>query len=324
MSQSPKEVDVSIIVANWNTRELLRDCIRSIYGKTKGIRYELIIADDASTDGSAEIIQREFPQVKIIQNEKNLGYAKSINRGVPLAQGNYILLLNSDTLILDDAIKILANFLDLHPEAGVCGGWLWSREKTSQISYGSFPSLPQAFVDAFFLNDLFPSLYFPNRGVAPDGSITHPVEVDYVTGAAILIRKKLIEELGLFDERFEAYCEEVDFCYRVTKIGKQKVYFLPDAKIIHLGGASYGKLGKRKIQIHYSSYDKFLRKYHGGFYSFVTRLLYAWHYMVKMIVRLVRYLLSTRERKQEMKNDLLDAWYIVLYSLAPNARPSHR
>ena len=317
MEFSKAQIEVSIIIANWNAREFLRDCIRSIYEKTKEIRYELIIVDDASTDGSAEMVEREFPQVKIIRNEKNLGYTKSINRGAPLAQGSYILLLNSDTVILDDAIKSLTNFLDIHPEVGVCAGWLCDKNMASQVSFGNFPSFLQGVVDALFLNDLFPSLHLLNRGVRPDKSFDKPIEVDYVTGADILIRRELIEQLGLFDEIFSAYCEEVDFCYRVKHLTRKKVFFVPNATIIHFGSTSYRKLGKRKIQIHYSSYDKFLRKHHGAIYSFCTRVLYAWHYLVKMIVRLLPYGLASPENRQERKNRFLDAWYIVRYSLAP-------
>jgi GT2 family glycosyltransferase len=316
-SQKPRP-DVSIILTSWNVCNLLRDCLRSVYEKTHRIAYEIIVLDDASTDGTADMVSEEFPEVKLIVVQRNLGFAGANNRAVELASGKYVLLLNSDTLILNNAIKALADFLDAHPEVGVCGGWLKNKDLTSQVSFGHFPSLYQAVVDAFFLNDLFPNAHLPNRATRPDGSISEPIEVDYVSGAVLLIRRKLIDQLGLFDQRFEAYCEEVDLCYRVKKEGKRSVYFVPDAKIIHLGGASYGQLQKRKIQIHYSSYNKFLRKYHGIAYAFCTRVLYAWHYVVKMVVRVLRYILSSREKRQEKKSQLLDAWFIVRYSLVPN------
>jgi GT2 family glycosyltransferase len=283
-----------------------------------GITYEIVVLDDASTDGTPDMVRKEFPEVKLIVAQKNLGFAGANNSAVQLATGRYVLLLNSDTLLLNNAIKALVDFLDTHLEVGVCGGWSKNSDLTSQVSFGHFPSFHQAVVDAFFLNDLFPNFHLPNMATRPDGSTCQPIEVDYVTGALLLTRKELIDQLGLFDKRFEAYCEEVDFCYRVRREGKQSVYFVPQAKIIHLGGASYRQLGKRKIQIHYSSYNKFLRKYHGIAYAFCTRVLYAWHYVVKMVVRVLRYILSSREKRQEKKSQLLDAWFIVRYSLVPN------
>jgi GT2 family glycosyltransferase len=310
--------DVSIVLTNWNVRDLLRDCIRSIYDKTQGVSYEIIVVDDASTDGSVEMLRNEFPDVKLIINDKNLGFAKANNRGVQFAKGRYILLLNTDTLLINNAIKILFDFLEGHQDVGVCGGWLKNEDLTSQVSFGNFPSFSQAVIDALFLNDLFPKAGLPNRGVLPREAMNSPMEVDYVTGADILIRKELIDKLGLFDERFRIYCEETDFCYRVKHEAKKKVYFVPEAQIIHFGGMSYSRLRKYQIQLHYSSYNKFLTKHHGKVYAFCTRTLYAWQFLVKMIVRFFRYIFASRQKREEKKIYLLNSWYVVRYSLAPN------
>ncbi len=324
MSGEANTVDVSILITSWNGRDLLRECLRSVRDKTRGISYEIVVVDDGSTDGTPEMLRNEFPSVRLLVSKKNEGFVKANNRGVQQTSGKCVFLLNTDTVLVNNAIKILFDFLESHPEAGACGGWLKNRDLASQVSYGSFPSLSQALVDALFLNDLFPKAHFPNRGVFPDDRIRTPIEVDYITGADILIRRELIDQIGLFDENFRAYCEETEFCYRVRHYAKKKVYFVPEAQIIHLGGMSYIKYRQHQLQLMYSSYNKFLRKHHGAVYSFATRTLYAWHYFVKMVVRLVRYLFAPRNRREEQRNVLLNAWYSVRYSLIPSEETTVR
>lgn len=318
MIENTQQPDVSIVFTNWNTRDFMRDCINSVVEKTQGLTYEIIVVDDGSTDGSAEMLQREFPDVKIFINEKNLGVAKAYNRGVIQARGRYVQMLNTDMILVNNAIKILYDFLENHPEVGACGAWLRNRDMSSQISYGNFPSFSQALIDALFLNDFFPQAGLPNRGAVPQETMQTPFETEYVTGASMLIRKRIIDDMGFFDETFTSYCEETDFCYRMKHHKKLKLYFVPAAQIIHFGGASFSKVRKYQIQLLYSGYNKFLTKHHGSIYSFFTRLLYCWHYFVKMIVRFFIYLTDYGKRKEEKKIRLLYAWYNVRYSILIN------
>ena len=307
--------DVSIVFTNWNTGGLLRDCIHSIYSKVEGLTYEIIVVDDGSTDDTVGMLKREFPEVQVIVNERNIGVAKSYNRGVAAAKGRFVQILNTDMLLVNNTPKILMDFLEQHPNVGACAGWLRNRDMTSQVSYGMFPSFPQAIVDAFFLNDFFPRAGLPSRGMYPDERNTEPMEVEYACGASMLVRKEIVDSLGFFDERFTSYCEETDFCYRVKHEAHLDVYFVPAAQIIHFGGASFKKARKYQIQLMCSSFDKFLTKYHGSVYSFCTRLLYAWHHGVKLMTRTLRYIFSPSKEK---KDYLLNAWYVVRYSIAPN------
>lgn len=318
MNNMSQQVDVSIVIANWNTCDYMRDCIHSVQEKTHGLIYEIIVVDDGSTDGSVDMLQKEFPDVKIVINKKNLGVAKTYNRGVAQAKGKYVQMLNTDMILINNAIKILYDFLESHPKAGACGAWLRKRDMSSQVSYGNFPSLSQALVDALFLNDFFPRAGFPNRGVIPSEDIKTPFETEYVTGASMLIRKDVIDKMGFLDETFTTYCEETDFCYRIRHKAKLKVYFVPEAQIIHFGGASLSKVRKYQTQLLYSGYNKFLTKHHGSVYSFITRLLYSWHYFLKMILRFFRYLFSPIQLKEEKKNSFLDSWYAVRFSILPN------
>ncbi len=320
MSNDSPRPDISIVFTNWNTREYLRNCLRSVYEKTGGVTYDVIVVDDGSTDGSVEMLRKEFPEVHRIVNERNLGVAKAYNRGVAQARGRYVQMLNTDMLLINNAIKILFDFLESHPNAGACGAWLRNPDMTSQVSFGYFPSFLQGMTDLFFLNDLFPHAGLPSKGICPDERMREPIAVEYVTGASMLIRKDIIDSLGFFDERFTSYCEETDFCYRVMREARLKLYFVPAAQIIHFGGASFSSVRKYQIQLMCSSYHKFFTKHHGAVYSFVTRLLYAVHYAVKFVVRALRYLVSPAAQRGEKKSSMQNARYIVRYCLAPTEK----
>lgn len=308
---------LSILITNWNGEDVLRDCLQSVYEKTTGLPFEVIVVDDASTDQSVEMVRKEFPHARLIINSVNVGFVKANNRGVSSVRGKYVLLLNSDTLFIDNALKILTDFMESHPEVGVCGGWLKNREFTSLVSYGSYPSLRQSLVDALFLNDLFPNRGLPNRGVRPSGLVQEPIDVEYITGADLLIRKTLIDKLGLFDERFSAYCEETDLCYRVKHEAHRAIRFVPAAVIIHLEGTSYNKLGKRKMKIYHRSTNLFLEKHHGRFYALCTRIVYSLMHGVKLITRCAGYLAAPHDRKLEKRDQMLDTLYAIRYSLFP-------
>ncbi len=309
--------DVSVLLTTWNSCEMTLDAIRSIGQKTAGITYEIIVVDDASNDGTAEALRSEFPHIRLIVSEQNVGFVRANNLGARFACGRHLLLLNTDTLLANNAVAILSRYLDDHPDVGVCGGLLLDRDMIPQVSYGDEPSLAQATFDALFLNDLFPGAGFPKRGIIPRLPCAGPVNVDYVTGADLMIRRSIVDSIGLFDELFREYCEETDLCKRVRKVMGQRVVFVPDATIIHFGGLSYGQFGEGHIRKQYLSYDKFLTKHHGRLYSLATRLLYAWHYFIKMIARFIVSLLMRGTAGTDKRHMALKAWYIVKHSIAP-------
>jgi GT2 family glycosyltransferase len=314
---SPATPRVSVLIANWNGREVLPACLRSIPVHTRSVSYETIVVDDASTDESVEIIRRDFPDMRLVVSPSNLGFVGANNLGVKEATGEFILLLNSDTELKEDAIGKLVAFMDAHPEAGICGPALFNADGRPQVSYGWPPSFLQAAVDAFFLNDLFPRAGFPSRGVPPDTTRTSPFPVHYVSGAALLIRSTLVAQLGLFDPLFRAYCEEVDLCQRVRTRTGLACYIVPEARIMHYEGKSYGQLGAGRIRIMYESYDRFMVKYHNRAYAFITRMLFAWHYMVKMVIRTLRWLPASGATRPQRSGAVRHAWYNVRYSLWP-------
>ena len=311
---------VTFLVANWNGKDILQQCLASIYANTHDIPFEIVVVDDASSDDSVNMIQTKFPLVKLVVSPVNLGFVGANNLGVQHAAGTYILLLNSDTVLLNDAASLLAAYMEDHPDVGVCGPALTGSSGLPQVSYGWPPSLLQGLVDALFLNDLFPRAGLPSRAIAlPPGKL-QPFPVYYINGAALMIRHSLVEQFGLFDKRFRAYCEEVDLCWRIRKTACKQVVLVPTAHIKHYEGQSYGQLGEGRIQILYESYHTFLLKHHGAVYSFITRILYAWHYAVKGVFRGMRYLFANPDQRARRRQGLTQAFYHVRYSLCAHRK----
>ncbi len=299
---------------NWNTKDLMRDCISSVREHTLGVSYEIIVVDDGSTDGSVEMLRNEFPEVIVVENGANIGVAKSYNRGVAVTRGRYIQMLNTDMLFFQNSIKTLLDFLENHPEAAACGGRLRNRDMSAQISIGSFPSFSEALVGVLFLKEVFPGSALPSRGIVVPEQVQTPFEVEYLSGADMLIRKSVVDEIGFFDERFTSYCEETDFCYRVRHQTPLKLFFVPQAEIIHFGGASFKNVREYQIKLMYSSYDKFFKKHHTAAYSMATRVLYAVQYAIRASVRVVLYLAKGGEEKKKL---VVEAFWHVRYALFP-------
>jgi GT2 family glycosyltransferase len=230
-------LDVSIIIVNWNTVDILRGCLFSVYLQTHDISYELIVIDNASSDGSAEMVKQEFPQVTLIANSKNRGFAAANNQGMQIAIGCYVLLLNPDTIILDGAIQKSVAFADKHPDIGVLGCQVWLNENEIQKTCFSFPTLWTALVQEIGLLHMFPQSRIFGRTNYGWWDRKSEMDVDVVSGMFMLVRQEAIQEIGLMDEAYFVYAEETDWCFRFQKAGWRCV-FSPIAKIIHLDGGS--------------------------------------------------------------------------------------
>lgn len=219
--------------------------MKSIVRETKIISYEVILIDNASNDDTLEIIKQEKLPIRnfvLIENKENLGFAKGNNQGIEKAKGKYILLLNSDTVILNGALQKMTKWMDEHPEAGVATCRLLNCDKTLQPTGGFFPDIKRAFVWLFFLDDL-PGFqkeksYHPKVDFY-DGT----KEMDWITGAFILARREVLVEVKGFDPKFFMYVEEMEMCYRIKQKG-YKIFYAPTAEIIHIGGASTKKAEK--------------------------------------------------------------------------------
>lgn len=235
---------ISVVIVNYNTKRLLKDCLDSIFKKTKGIEAQVIVVDNASSDGSQEMVRKNFPKVTLIENKKNLGFATGNNIGIKKAKGEYILLLNSDTKLVEDSPTKTVNFMEKNPKIGISSCQLIGEDGEIQASGGFFPNLFLVFAWMFFIDDLpfAGKLIRSFHPHAPKFYIHDPWYKkqhfqDWVTGAFFLVRKKVIDEIGFLDENIFMYVEEVEYCYRAKKEG-WKVFYTPITKIIHLGGQS--------------------------------------------------------------------------------------
>ncbi|HOC39087.1 MAG TPA: glycosyltransferase family 2 protein [Thermodesulfobacteriota bacterium] len=228
---------LSIIIVNWNTLDLLRQCLRSVIGALGELLSEIIVVDNASSDGSPEMVNKEFPSVRLVENTSNLGFAKANNQGLSIAHGEYALLLNSDTIIEDCRLftEWIA-FMDQHPEAGASGCRLVFPCGAYQVGDAGFqPSLLTAVNFSMFLSKLFPRYC---RGLfLQDECPGLPLDVDWVSGADFLVRKSILSQTGMLDESIFMYAEDIEWGCRIRKYG-YRIYYLPHLQIVHLQGAS--------------------------------------------------------------------------------------
>ncbi|MBU2227195.1 MAG: glycosyltransferase family 2 protein, partial [Proteobacteria bacterium] len=198
-------MDLSIIIVNWNTRDLLRDCLESIEATARDLYHEIIVVDNASTDGSVEMLRERFPRVKVIENPENRGFGAANNQAMRIMAGRYALLLNSDTRLTENAVQKLFSFLESRPDAAMACGQLLNADGSRQDSVAAFPSLLTLLTNTPLLEVLFPRRFPSKRRDYPG-----PIEVDSAIGACMMVRKSAIDEVGMFDERYFFFFEETD------------------------------------------------------------------------------------------------------------------
>jgi GT2 family glycosyltransferase len=232
----------------------------------------VIVIDNASTDGSAEVVKKDFSQVSLIENSENRGFAAANNQGIAIAKGRYVLLLNPDTIILDNAIEKTLSFADTHPESAVVGCRALNPDRTLQPTCFMFPSILNMLLSSTYLYKLFPKSRFFGRERMTWWNRNDIREVDVVTGCFMFVRRKAIEQIGLLDERFFIYGEETDWCCRFKQAG-WKVMFTPCANIIHLGGQSTQKKATAMVVQLRKSILQYMKKHHSLFIYRIACLL---------------------------------------------------
>lgn len=252
---------LSIIIVNWNTRDLTKQTIESVYRETHGMDFEIILVDNASADDTVAVIKKEFPEVILIENTDNLGFAKANNQGMKIAKGKYMMLLNSDTIVLDRALNTLVAYMDAHPEVMMVGPKLLNEDRTFQHACRrNLPNPVNSFFHLFGLVKLFPKSKWVNdyKKYAHDPNITEPVPA--LSGAGMLFRREVFETIGGLDETFFMYGEDLDFCKRIVDKG-WKTVFVHDAEIVHLGGQSSKKRRTQSLMNFYDAMWIYFKKH---------------------------------------------------------------
>ena len=266
--------DLSIVIVSYNTRDLTRQCLQSVYENTQGIGFEIRVVDNSSSDDSVEAIQQEFPQVHIIENDANKGLAAATNQGLAASAGRYVLALNSDTVIQAGALDRLVQFMDSHPDAGGATARLVRPDGGEHPPVcGKVPTPKFELLEALapFSQRIASAASAERLGNVIDYTDTQEVPCIW-WGTAFVARCEVIETVGLQDPRFFVYGEDVDWSMRMTKAG-WKLYYVADAEVIHHGGQSTKQAGTKMNAQMYKSRCRLIRKHYGVLPSTALRLV---------------------------------------------------
>lgn len=306
---------LSIIILCWNDLKVIADCLKSIFEETRQIEFEVIVSDNGSADGSVEFIRAHFPSVRIVENRANIGFAKGNNAGIRVALGEYVLILNPDTIIRNGALQRLVAFADQRPETGAFGCRVVNPDGSFQNPARPLPTVWGGFLAALcvrwpgrvskrFATDLYPG--WDGRSVRPIG---------FQSGCCVMFRGDLLKRLGGFDEQFFYHFEETDLCARVWKLGFSVLYY-PGAEIMHLGGQSVGRFPIRFALETYRSGYRFFYKHYGR--DGVMRI--RWVYLLNLYVRRIGYsILSLVQPSERVRNRL--AMYAVAIKWHRHLKP---
>ena len=272
---------LSILIVNWNVRDLLRDCLRSIERGRGDRAVEVIVVDSASADGSAAMVAAEFPWVTLLSQTDNVGFPRGNNIALARARGDYLLLLNPDTVVLDDALTVLIDYLRTYPDVGAVGPQLLNPDGSVQSSRRRFPTLATGFLESTWLEGLSPGVL--RRYYALDLPDDQTADVDWLTGACILVPRVVYERVGGLDEGYFMYSEELDWCRRIKAAGWRVVYH-PAARVVHhVGKSSEQAVTARHINFQRAKL-RYFRKYHGRAAAAVLRLFLLGNYGWQLVL----------------------------------------
>lgn len=277
---------LSIVIVNWNTRDLLASCLASLRqgAQTFGtIGLETFVVDNGSTDGSAQLVNERFPAVRLIANQRNLGFAPANNQAIALACGRYVLLLNSDTVVQHDALTEMVTFMDANPTAGACGARLLHADGSLQPSCQPMLTPGREFWRLTFLERVWSRASYPMQ----TWDVTTPRQVEVIKGACLMLRRAALDQVGLLDDGYFMYTEEVDLCYRLAQAG-WTLWYVPAATVTHFGEASSRQEAETMYVQLYRSKVQFYRKFGGPRRARRFKVLLAIAYAPRALIATVR------------------------------------
>jgi len=281
------QVDLAIIIVSWNCRKYLKSCLKSIFQSKKDSSVEIFVVDNNSSDGTVEMVKKEFPKVQLIANNFNAGFAKANNQALKIAKGKYLLLLNPDTEVKADTLTKAVAYLNDHPKAGIMGCKILNPNGSLQNSVRRFPNLSSQILILLKFHNFFPDLEPLKKYFAKDFNYHKEQEADQIMGAFFMIRKECLDEIGLFDEKFWLWFEEVDFCKRVKDKG-WKVLYTPELEIIHAQGKSFAQIKAVKEQIIFNrSLLYYFRKHFSPIEYLILLLFYPLNLFLALIVEIL-------------------------------------
>jgi N-acetylglucosaminyl-diphospho-decaprenol L-rhamnosyltransferase len=303
-------IDVSIVIVSWNVAELLAKCLDSILASPfDRKKLEIIVVDSASSDNTVAMLREEYPQITLLAQSANIGFTRGNNIGFKAAKGRYLFMLNPDTEIIGDAISQMLNYLDTHTDVGIVGPHTLNPDRTTQSSRRSFPSKSLAFFESTFLQEHAPKAMLENYYLSnyPDDAV---LDVGWMQGSALLIRREIFETLSGLDENFVMFFEELDWCKRAADAGWRLVYF-GTAQIIHHGGKSTEQSGAKKHIWFQESKIRYYRKHHGVVFATILWLFLLFNYLWQMIIEGLKAVIG---HKRSLRKERLSIYWQVLRS----------
>jgi GT2 family glycosyltransferase len=291
-TSTKSKLDLSIVLVCWNNKDYLGPCLESLYQSNLGSSFEVIAVDNGSTDGSQEMLHEKFPDVKLIQNDHNLGLGKASNQGIQVSSGEFILLLNNDTLVNKKAIEAMVALMRTNKDAGAVGGKLLNEDRTFQSGYGRFSTLWEEFLITIRVGELlwdgYP-LHFDSNNIK---------QVSWMSSACLLVRREALNQIGLLNEEYFIYGDETDLQYRMKKAG-WKAFYIPDATTIHYGGRSMDRWKRRRMV--YRGKMLFYKKNYGWIRTTALRIMLAMFSFLKMVIWCILWISPKRRARAKLE-----------------------
>ncbi|XOU94878.1 MAG: glycosyltransferase family 2 protein [Candidatus Kerfeldbacteria bacterium] len=282
-------MDVSIVIVSWQVKEQLKNCLTSIYKETKNLEFEVFVIDNNSSDSTVEMVLNNFSKVHLIANKSNLGFAKACNQGIQRSKGKKVLILNPDTEIRDNAVKKIYNFMSNNPDCGIAGCKIKNEDGSVQPSVRRFPDILSHILILLKLHNFFPSFKPLGKYHFNDFDYNTTQIVDQVMGAFYMLNRDMLKKVGIFDEHFYIWYEEVDLCKRAIEKG-WKTYYIHEATVMHLKGVSFGKANVIKKQIIFNRSLLYYFFKHKNIVSyFILLIIYPISISLSFLVQIVGY-----------------------------------
>lgn len=304
-------MQISVIIVNWNVKDLLADCLRSVLASQIEPAPEIIVVDSASGDGSAAMVRADFPQVKLIASAENLGYAKGNNVGAAAATGDFLFLLNPDTRLAPDALALLRDHLLAHPQTGVVAPQLLWPAGQTQSSRRRFPTPATLFWESTLLEQWFPRNATARRYKMADFPADQPAPVDWAVGAALFIRRAVWQAVGPLDESFFMYFEETDWFRRCAQAGWRADY-LPQAQVIHYEGQSSGQVVAARTIRFQRSKIRYAQKWFGRGWAAAARLFLLATFGLQWLEETAKWIIG---HKRALRRERMDAYGKLIKAL---------
>jgi N-acetylglucosaminyl-diphospho-decaprenol L-rhamnosyltransferase len=299
---------LSIVIISWNTKALLVDCLDSVYQFPPKEEFEVWVVDNDSHDGSPEILKENYPQVHLIENKNNVGFAEANNQAIQYCQGKYILLLNPDTVVHANALESLVKFLDENEDAGAAGSYLLNPDGSLQPSCHPAPTLMREWWRLFHLDRfrLFGSYDMHSW------DSNHPRRVDVIQGASFIVRKEIVDKIGFLDGDYFMFSEEVDLCYRLRNAGWE-IYWVPQSQVVHYGGQSTRQVASEMFLQLYLGKLKYFRKHYGKGAGVAYKLILLMAAFFRIILTPLAWFEKSENRERLLR--LSNHYFLLLRSL---------